>query len=362
MHLKIVNSMSKKCKTLNILSVILIIGIACKGCKTNNFSKEHSGIISKKIAIAYVTDLHCNDQNYPKIGNEVKKLCKTNGVVILVVNGDIFTKYDPGYVATIDNDGMGKDLDGFHKKHFFPSGGLADFFINLMENNSKISVIFNIGNHELMFGYPHLLACFFKRIKDSVNNRFYVVSNLEMKKPDVEVRWEGEPENGLVDFVKPFITVEKITFIGYCTPKFFENIIWNEKSLYGYARDHFYNAMEGETRHVQRFVYNIRNATRNNEDNSILIVLSHEGIGVFSGVWKKVKEDSKNNGNYLSALKQRIIVTGHIHGQSDDCCGINEIIVAPKALGCTMEIVELSFTDSNLVGTERSGKIFLEKR
>jgi hypothetical protein len=322
-----------------ILGVIIIIVFAF-GIYIE-FSQKNFKFTAKKIALACVSDLHCNAQVYPEIGDKVKKLCETNDVVILAVNGDIFTKYDPKHFH-IDNDGMGEDLNAFHEKHFLAPGGFADFFINLMGDNEKIGVVFNIGNHELMFEYAHLFVCFLKKIRDSVGERLHVVSNLKAKKPDVPMRLEGEIENGLVEFIKPSVAIEGIIFAGYCTTRIFNDTIFNGKSLYGYAREHFYALEEDAIAHDRVFVDNIRNAVKNRMGNLFLVALAHEGTHIFRDVWEKVERDSKNNGNYLSTMKQRIIVTGHAHGQNNNNCGIGERVVVPRVFGCGIEILELS--------------------
>ncbi|MDR1434933.1 MAG: hypothetical protein LBI77_00825 [Puniceicoccales bacterium] len=330
-------------KGLSSLKVILIIGFTYIMWNISNFFRENSTSTEKKIAVACVTDLHCNDQIYPKIGVRVKELCETNDEVILVVNGDIFTKYNPMYTATIDNIGMGEDLYAFHENHFLSPGGLADFFINLMGDNLKIGVVFNIGNHEVMFEYAHLLARFFKKIRDRVGERFQVVSNLKAKKPDVPMGY-GEPRDGLVEFIKPSARLGQIIFVGYCTTRIFKNAFFKGKSLYGYGRDHFYGVEKTTEAHDQVFIDNIRNAVKNKMDSSVLFLLAHEGTRTFSDVWKKVEKDSQNKGNYLSTMEQRIIVTGHAHGQrNDDCGGMDEMVIVPGVFGQRIEVVELSF-------------------
>jgi hypothetical protein len=352
------NILDLKCamnRGLSTLKVIFIIGIACAICKTSNSFQKISKSMARaeKIAVACVTDLHCNDQIYPKIGVRVKELCETNDAVILVVNGDIFTKYDPWNVSVIDRKGMGKGAYAFHENHFFSPGGLADFFINLMGDNSKIDVVFNIGNHEVIFKYAHLFARFLKKIRDRVGERFHVVSNLKAKKPDVPMG-DGEPRDGLVEFIKPFARVRGIIFVGYCTKKILKDTVCKGKSLYGYAKDHFYDLEKTMDAHDQVFIGNTRNAVKNRMNSSVLFLLSHEKPKKFNKVWKKMEEDSQNNGNYLSTMKQKMIVLGHSHGDNNYNIS-NATVIAPRALGLGMKIVELNLmNDSSLPGADAS--------
>ncbi|MDR1906955.1 MAG: hypothetical protein LBQ03_01930 [Puniceicoccales bacterium] len=279
-----------------------------------------------------------------------KDLCKNNDTVILAINGDIFTKYSDN--TTIDNRAMGKN---FHYTHFFGNGGLLELFTNLTENNPKIQIVFNLGNHEVMKRRLHLLAYFFQVIRNQLGDRFHVVSNLKVKEPDIDPRWEGGSKKGLVDFVRPAVTIAGITFVGYCTTRIFEATEWKGKSLYGYARKHFYH-LDGEKNYRQSFVKNVRNIVRKQMHMPVLFILAHEGTGEFRKIWQKVEGDSKNNGNYLSAVKQRIIATGHIHGQSKDRCGLSSSVIIPDSFGRSVEVVELGFDVSGEVDIKEYSK------
>jgi hypothetical protein len=222
-----------------------------------------------------VTDTHCNDQNYPKMERVVNGLCQQNDGVVLAINGDIMTKYNgrngkPIPVSSRDN-------------RVKRSKDFTNTLRGLLSANPNLNIVFNVGNHELMNRYPHLVSCFLQIMTNAGNGRFHAISNLEMLTP--RAMKSHEPSNGLKDFVKSYVVIYGIPFVGYCTTDVLPEGEPQNRHLYAYALSEEFFANTGVNRHRGNFARNYNSARFQGSLNTV-VVMVHEGTRPFArNVW-----------------------------------------------------------------------------
>ncbi|MDR2371772.1 MAG: metallophosphoesterase [Puniceicoccales bacterium] len=273
-----------------------------------------------------VTDLHCNAQNYAKIEHVIDALCIQNDTVILGLNGDITTKFD----ANSGNPVTVSAGDG----HLDRSKQLTASLTGLLSRYSNLYVIFNMGNHELMGSHPHLISCFLQIMTQAGSGRFHTISNIKMLTPQEDMK-SHEPQNGLKDFVKPHVTIDGITIVGYCTPNIFPDVKPENQELYKYALGNFF-ANVGGSRHIDNFVENFNSAM--SQGGLAMVVLAHEGAPEFKRcVWSRF-------GLRITSLPRLIIgVFGHDHGKTHangvEISGMS--VVQPKPFGNDVAVIKL---------------------
>ncbi|MDR1906710.1 MAG: metallophosphoesterase [Puniceicoccales bacterium] len=239
---------------------------------------EHNTVhsTSKNVAIACVTDLHCNDDQYPKIVGVVNDLCQQHDTVVMCINGDFVTKIVPGLKSEWVVIGNGADASGNHKERLIKFQG----FCSNLRANSKVQLVINLGNHEFM--HPKEVTATLKALV--ALGRVHVVSNID-------------PGNGpFSGLVKPSVAIAGITFVGYCTNEIFGDLHCK------YAKDNGYFVGDWQN-HNERFKTAIRKV-----DTPVLFLLSHETRDK-SGkyVWPML------SGCCPSSVKSKFIAIGHDH-------------------------------------------------
>ncbi|MDR2812255.1 MAG: metallophosphoesterase [Puniceicoccales bacterium] len=204
-----------------------------------------SHLPSQDVAIACVTDLHCNDSQYPKIVRAVNDLCQQYSTVIVCINGDFVTRIlRQSSVPHWRVIRSSEDASGTHRDRLEECGRFCD---NLLAND-MVQLVFNLGNHEFM--HPEEVTDWLK-VRVS-RGRTHVVSNID-------------PGNGpLSGLVKRSVVIAGVTIAGYCT-----NEIYKDPHCQ-FARDRGYLTGNWRT-HNARFEECIRAV-----NTSALVVLSHE--------------------------------------------------------------------------------------
>jgi hypothetical protein len=285
-----------------------------------------------KVAIVCVTDLHCNDQNYPKIEGSVAELSRASDTVILVINGDIVTKIQKNHgrgsvvVRASGGDSHVNRMQAFER------------FLRNVFQNQNVQIILNLGNHEFM--HPDEVAGLCQNMnRNPGNGRFHVVSNVPGQS-----RFQG--------LVQPSVLIGGIAFVGYCTADIYRRGDTN----YAYAQEHGYVAQGGRRvncrNHNQRFTDSIRRV-----NNPVVFILSHEARDQSAQyVWPMVTQNLPTN-----VLK--FILIGHDHGDwrpdRDSTRPYNifnnysgfqgaRSVIIPEPFGRSMEIVEMAFVNGQV--------------
>jgi hypothetical protein len=190
-----------------------------------------------------------------------------------------------------------------------------------------------MGNHELMRHHPHLISCFLQIMTQAGSGRFHTISNIKMLTS--QKMKPHEPQNGLKDFVKPHVTIDGITILGYCTSNIFPDVKQTNKDLYSYALGDFF-ANVGKSRHIDNFVENFNSAM--SKGGHTMVVLAHEGAPEFGRcVWPRLCRS-------ITQLPRLIIgVFGHDHGKTHakgvDISGMT--VVQPKPFGNDVAVIKL---------------------
>jgi hypothetical protein len=291
--------------------------------------------MSGKIALACVTDIHFNEQNYSKIDKIIRDLCMKNEIVIFAINGDLVSPLQP---AIIDGDnikidqvflkyGTKEGLNNFQNQFLIPLSKLTNLF-----------VVFNLGNHEIMKKRWNDINNCFQKLKHNFGEKFQVVTNLQFTNPMYQKL-----------FGQKFVDICGIKFVGYLTTDFIPGIHPGKETndYEDNQKENLYDMNGGEYAHYSRLVQNIKTALSSGP-TKCLVLLAHEGRKEFEQKGAQILKE-QIDWRYVS---QKVIVVGHNHGIRQKfgpydfkIQGFPGLVVAPISLGNSVEVV--SFDPTN---------------
>ncbi|MDR0418515.1 MAG: metallophosphoesterase [Puniceicoccales bacterium] len=275
------------------------------------------------VAVVCATDLHCNDQNYPGIENIVNRLCLKHDTVIVVINGDINTKRNPITHRIIPSSEKYADTRVNRLKLLVTS-------FSILLRNPNLYIVFNVGNHEVMNKYPHLMSCFFQKMTELGGNRFHVISNFKTRIPFKMVA--HEPQDGFKRFVKPYVYLNRFGFIGYCTKDIFPWGRPQDQKCYRYALENFF-VNEGKSKYVNRFIKNCKK-TLARPEIKVIFAVAHAGAKEFNRLGLAR--------SFEGVSKPIVIILGHNHRQdhAEGALGQRTVSVQPYPYGKDVAIIK----------------------
>jgi hypothetical protein len=252
-------------------------------------SGSQTGSISQNIAIAFLTDLHCNESQYPMILKAIEDLCRQHGTVVVCINGDFVTQItkEGNFWNVVPTNGN----ISIHRNR-------ANLFLNFcfsLLTNKGVQLVINLGNHEFM----HPEEAIFVLGELIKGGRTYVVSNAPLGRGP-------EGKKSFAELVKPSVVIGDITFVGYCTNDIIHGKS-NDLRNYVLAKKQGYLVDDSShgwwQRHNTRFERSIQNVK-----TSILVVLSHETREISDKfVWPMISKCCPHS------VRNKFIAIGHDH-------------------------------------------------